>query len=61
MRVRSLTIGFTTLLAAFSLTACGGNPDTSGTTTAGTSNSAEAAPSTTNPFGVPSIDPPELI
>jgi hypothetical protein len=51
----------TGLLALFGLVGCGGNPDVTRTSSPGTSASTSAVasvPSTSNPYGVPSIDPP---
>lgn len=58
MRTRSSAVGFAACLSVLSLTACGGNPSTSGTSVSAGSTTAAASPSTTNPYGVPSIDPP---
>ncbi len=46
------------LLAAISLTACGGNSGDAGTTSSAVPAATPAGPPTTNPYGVPSIDPP---
>ncbi len=41
-----------------SISGCGGNPGTTGTSSSTGSATAQAGASTTNPYGVPSIDPP---
>lgn len=58
MRTRSIGFGIAAVLAVTSLAACGGKPGTTGTSSTAASAAAQAGPSTTNPYGVPSIDPP---
>lgn len=58
MRMRSTAVGITALLAAVNLAACGGNPSPNGASSSAGSATAAAGPSTTNPYGTPSIDPP---
>lgn len=54
MRARSVAVGTAAVLVAAGLSACTGNPGTTGAS----SSTASAGPSATNPYGVPSIDPP---
>lgn len=57
MRNRSSAVGIAVVLAAISLAACGGKPGSPGTSTSPGSATAQASPSTSNPYGVLSIDP----
>jgi hypothetical protein len=52
-----LAVGLGGLLAILGLVACGGDPDRVGTSSPAGSAATQAGPSTTNPYGVPSIDP----
>lgn len=58
MRTRSLGAGVAAVAAVISLAACGGKPATTETPSSGGSATGQASPSTTNPYGVPTIDPP---
>ena len=49
--------GLAGLIAVVGITACSGSPGTGGTSGSAGSSTAQADPST-NPYGVPSIDPP---
>ncbi len=55
MRTRSTIVGIAAAFAVTVLGACGGHPATSGKSSSAAST---AVASTTNPYGVPSIDPP---
>ncbi len=57
MRNRCLRVGIAGVLAVIGIAACGGNPGTGGNSESAGSSTAQADPST-NPYGVPSIDPP---
>jgi hypothetical protein len=57
MRTRSTVAGIAAAFAVIGLAACGGNPATTGKSSSG-STTTQSAASTTNPYGVPSIDPP---
>ena len=60
---RVIPVGIAGLLAVVGLVGCGAGTDTAGTQSKAAPSSigsaaAQAGPSTTNPYGVPSIDPP---
>ncbi len=58
MRMRSTVVGIAAAFAVIGLAACGGDPATSGKSSSAGSPTTQASASTTNPYGVPSIDPP---
>lgn len=58
MRTRSIAVGTAGVLAVIGIAACGGSTGITGTSSSPGSATAQASPPTTNPYGVPSIDPP---
>lgn len=58
MRSRPLRVSIIAFLAAISLAGCGSNSGDTGTSSSAVPAATQAGPPTTNPYGVPSIDPP---
>lgn len=57
VRNRWIAVGVAGALAIFGLSACGGNSSTPGTSSSAGAAASQVGPPTTNPYGVPSIDP----